>query len=45
MKQYQTEDGYVFYLQEDGSLTDGDMTFSSLEELKKHVDVVEIEED
>ena len=39
MKQYKTEDGYVFDLQDDGSLTDGDMTFDSLEELKKHVDV------
>jgi len=39
MKQYKTEDGYVFNLQDDGTLTDGDMTFDSLEELKKHVDV------
>jgi len=42
MKQYKTEDGYVFDLQDDGSLTDGDMTFDSLEELKKHVDVYEV---
>tara|TARA_R100000781_G_scaffold16003_2_gene13132 strand:+ start:24 stop:614 length:591 start_codon:yes stop_codon:yes gene_type:complete len=39
MTQYKTEDGYTFDLQDDGSLTDGDMTFDSLEELKKHVDV------
>ena len=42
MKQYKTEDGYVFDLQDDGSLTDGDMTFDSLEELEKHVDVYEV---
>ena len=42
MKQYITEDGYVLDLQDDGSLTDGDMTFDSLEELKKHVDVYEV---
>jgi len=39
MKQYKTEDGYVFNLQDDGTLTDGDMTFDSLEELEKYVDV------
>ena len=39
MKKYITEDGYVFSLEDDGTLTDGDMTFDSLEELKKHVDV------
>tara|TARA_R110001599_G_scaffold12873_1_gene59834 strand:- start:79 stop:585 length:507 start_codon:yes stop_codon:yes gene_type:complete len=39
MTQYKSEDGYTFDLQDDGSLTDGDMTFDSLEELKKHVDV------
>ena len=36
---YQTEDGFIFTMQDDGSLTDGDMTFDSLDELKKHVDV------
>ena len=38
-KKYITEDGYVFKLEKDGSLTDGDMTFNSLEDLKKVVDV------
>ena len=45
MTQYITEDGYTFDLQDDGSLTDGDMTFDSLEELKKHVDVYEANSD
>jgi len=36
---YQTEDGFIFIMQDDGTLTDGDMTFDSLDELKKHVDV------
>ena len=36
---YKTEDGFIFIMQDDGSLTDGDMTFDSLDELKKHVDV------
>ena len=36
-KKYITEDGYVFTLEEDGTLTDGDMTFNSLEDLKKVV--------
>jgi len=38
-KKYITEDGYVFKLEKDGTLTDGDMTFNSLEDLKKVVDV------
>jgi hypothetical protein len=38
-KKYITEDGYVFKLKKDGTLTDGDMTFDSLKELKKSVDV------
>ncbi len=38
-KKYITEDGYVFKLEKDGTLTDGDMTFDSLKELKKSVDV------
>ena len=42
---YITEDGYIFTLQSDGSLTDGDMTFDSLEEMKKHVEVKQIEEE
>ncbi len=41
---YITEDGYIFTLQSDGSLTDGDMTFDSLEEMKKHIEVNQIEE-
>ena len=41
---YITEDGYIFTLQSDGSLTDGDMTFDSLEEMKKHIEVNKIEE-
>ena len=36
-KKYITEDGYVFTLEEDGTLTDGDMIFNSLEDLKKVV--------
>ena len=38
-KKYITEDGYVFEKKADGSLTDGDMTYKSLDELKKWVDV------
>jgi len=30
-----TEDGYVFYLQPDGSYTDGDMRFSSAANLQE----------
>ena len=30
---YQTEDGYEFYFNQFGELTDGDITFESLEEL------------
>jgi hypothetical protein len=42
---YQSADGYVFFQQPDGSLTDtedpdqADMTYVSLDELKKYVDV------
>ena len=32
-KKYITEDGYVFEKKADGSLTDGDMTYKSLDEL------------
>ena len=30
---YQTEDGFKFYFNQSGELTDGDITFESLEEL------------
>jgi len=40
-KKIRTEDGYAFTRQEDGSYTDGDLTYGSLEELKRHVDVIE----
>lgn len=42
---YITEDGYIFTLQSDGTLTDGDITFESLEEIKKHIDVEKIKEE
>lgn len=44
MMKYITEDGYIFTLQSDGTLTDGDITFTSLEEIKKYVDVEKIED-
>ena len=42
-KQYKTEDGFTFILQSDGTLTDGDLVFDSLDELKKHVNIQEVE--
>jgi hypothetical protein len=48
VKKFRTEDGYIFYMLSDGSLVDNldpqrrDMTYSSLEDLKDAVDVVEI---
>ena len=36
---YLTEDGFVFKMTKDGKLTDGDLTFNSLKEMKKVIDV------
>lgn len=47
-RKFKTEDGFYFWLQLDGTLTDNpdpakaDMTYASLEELKRAVDVEEI---
>ena len=34
-----TEDGYKFVVQADGSLTDGEMSFNSINELVQSVDI------
>ncbi len=47
-RKFRTEDGYVFFMLEDGSLVDNldpekrDMTYDSLEHLTAEVDVDEI---
>ena len=41
---YKTEDGYILIKQEDGTLTDGDITFNSLSSLKKDTNVVKLKE-
>jgi hypothetical protein len=38
--QYMTEDGYIFFVLNDGSLSDGDLTFPSLEALRREHDVL-----
>ncbi len=48
MRTFQTEDGYKFYEQPDGNLTDtqdpadADLTYNSLDELKAAVDATEL---
>jgi hypothetical protein len=44
-KKVKTEDGYVFTRQENGSYSDGDMTFKELEELKSKVNLEELHPD
>ena len=39
MKKYITEDGYIFVLMPNGTLTDGDMVFDSLDALKVAMDI------
>ena len=40
---YVTDDDYVFFVLNDGSLSDGDLKFASLAELKQEHDVTECE--
>jgi hypothetical protein len=50
MKRFKSEDGYIFYEQPNGSLTDNpdpelaDQTFDSLAALRAEVDVTELPE-
>lgn len=50
LTKYRTEDGYTFYLQPDGSLTDdqnpelADQVFDNLEALRSEVNVTEVSE-
>ena len=39
LEKYITDDGYVFFLMPDGTLTDGDMVFDSLDALKVAMDI------
>ena len=39
LEKYITDDGYVFVLMPDGTLTDGDMVFDSLDALKVAMDI------
>lgn len=40
-RRFRTADGFTFVEQPDGTLTDGDLTFDSLEELQADSDVEE----
>lgn len=39
---YQTEDGYVFFLLRDGTVSDGDLKYASVAKMKRNHDVIRV---